>query len=131
MSNGRFAAVLAEVGLLVVLAGLLAGRAGTSPAASAVAGVALMAALAPPSLLVFMWGRGRSNGEFMASVFGVLLAKMAVVGGGLLWVWTRTKLPPLPFALGLMGGWIASFAVQGMVLWATRKRPEQAGRGAA
>jgi hypothetical protein len=120
MSNGRVAAALAEVALLVAAAGLLAGWAGTSASASAAAGVVLMLALALPSLLVFMWGRSRSNGEFMASVFGVLLGKMAVVGLALFWVWTRTGLVRLPFAIGLMAGWIASFSVQAVVLWATR-----------
>jgi hypothetical protein len=47
---------------------------------------------------------------------------MAVVGGALLYVWMRTELPRVEFVAGLLGGWVAGFALQAAVLRATLRR---------
>jgi hypothetical protein len=114
------AAIVVELALLAAVVVLLGGWAGSSVPVAFGAGVALMAAFGVPSLKVLLWGRRRSNAEFLSSVVGLLLAKLVVVGAAVLFVWMVSDLPRLEFVWGLMAGWVASFVAEVLVLRSSR-----------
>jgi hypothetical protein len=113
--------VVAEALLIALLAVLLSGLLGSSPAISAGVGVALMAALFVASVAAIFWARARSDAAFLAAALGAILVKAVVVGLAVAWVWLRTDLPRNPFVWGLMATWLLGFAVQTLLLRAPRK----------
>ena len=106
----------AGVVVLALAIGLLGGSAGNSREAATAAGIALMAAIAIPSVMALKWGRDKSHQKLMMALGGVFFAKALGVGGALVYVWRETALPHLPFVFGLMAGWVLSFAAQALVL---------------
>ena len=121
MSRWTVVAVLAELTLLAGLLALVAGALGSSAGAVAAAGTVLVLLLAAPSLALLLWGRRRSQVQFMAALVGSIGGKMLIVGFSVLFVSQWTGWPVVPFIFGLMGGWIVSFAIQGAVLKLTLK----------
>ena len=101
---------------LTLAVGLIGGMAGNSREAATGAGIALMAAIAIPSVMALKWGRDKSHQKMMMAMGGVFFAKALGVGGALVYVWRETALPQLPFVFGLMAGWVLSFAAQTVVL---------------
>jgi hypothetical protein len=122
------AAAVAAAVLGAVTALLLGEVLGTSPGGAVLAGAGLTLALGAASLVALLWGRRRSNQVYLASLLGVIAAKMVVVGAALAFVWTASGLPRLEFVAGLLAGWVIAFAAQAGVLHATARRPQGAGR---
>ena len=110
-----------EVALIAVAVAVLAGVCGSGRWISALGGVVVMVALGFPTLLLLKWGRERSHKTFMTTLGVAFLGKLATVGGVLLVVFTVTSLRQLEFVLGLMVGWVVSFAVQAFCLKSTTK----------
>lgn len=75
-------------------------------------GILVIAALAAGSFIALRWASSRSYGTFLNVLFGGMLARLAIVGGLMVWVWRFSTIDAMAFTVTVLAGYVVFQAVE-------------------